>query len=239
MSINGALVSVLDADPELRQAVAADDLAIAGARARARVLTVPAGEWQPGTADGQGGFGLLVVDGVLTRAADLLGRTSMELVGKEDLIRPWEEPADPLSVPYQVSWTVLREARMAILDEAFVQRVSPWPEIGAALAGRCARRARWLSCQVAMLENPRLDVRLMLLFWHLADRWGRVVPEGVVVPVPLTHRTLGRLVRAQRPSVTASLRELASRDMLIGYHDGDWILRGDPNEQLRLLCERR
>jgi len=27
--------------------------------------------------------------------------------------------------------------------------------------------------------------------------------------------------------------------MLIGYHDGDWILRGDPNEQLRLLCEGR
>jgi hypothetical protein len=238
MSINGALLPVLDADPELRQAVGARDLEIAGARARARVLTVQTGEWKPWTAD-RGGFGLLVVDGVLTRAANVLGRTSMELIGKDDLIRPWEEPADTVSVSYEVSWTVLREARMAILDEVFVQRVSPWPGIGAALAGRCARRARWLACQVAMLENPRLDVRLMLLFWHLADRWGRVVPEGVVVPIPLTHRTLGRLVRAQRPSVTASLRELASRDMLISYHDGDWILRGDPNEQLRLLCDRR
>jgi hypothetical protein len=180
-----------------------------------------------------------VVGGVLTRAATVLGRTSMELIGTEDLIRPWEEPVDAVSVSYQVSWSVVREARLAILDERFVQRVSPWPGIGAALAGRSARRARWLACQVAMLENPRLDVRLMLLFWHLADRWGRVVPEGVVVPIPLTHKTLGRLVRAQRPSVTASLRELASRDMLISYRDGDWILRGDPNEQLRILSARR
>ena len=239
MTVNGALLGVLDADAELRDAVAAGELASAGAQARAAVLTVPAGEWKPGHADGQRGFGLLILEGVLTRAAKLLGRTSMELVGKEDLIRPWDEPEEDVSVPYEVSWTVLREARMAILDEVFVQRVSPWPGIGAALAGRCARRARWLACQVAMLENPRLEVRLLLLFWHLADRWGRVVPEGVVVAIPLTHQMLGRLVRAQRPSVTASLRELASRDMLIGYHDGDWILRGDPNEQLRLLCEGR
>jgi hypothetical protein len=237
MSVNGALLPVLHADPELRHAIATQDLAIAGARARARVLSVPVGAWKPSPADGCGGFGLLVLDGVLTRSVTLLGRTSMELIGKEDLIRPWDEPADALSVSYQVSWTVLREARMAILDEVFVQRVSPWPGIGAALAGRCARRARWLACQVAMLENPRLDVRLMLLFWHLADRWGRVAPEGVVVPIPLTHRMLGRLVRAQRPSVTASLRELARRDMLISYRDGDWILRGDANEQLRLLSE--
>lgn len=239
MTMNGAPLSVLDADPELRHAVAPDERGLAGAHARARVLTVPAGRWNPLPADGRGGFGLLVVDGLLTRSAKLLGRTSLELIGTEDLIRPWDEPVDCASVSYQVSWTVLRETRLAVLDEVFARRVSPWPGIGAALAGRSARRARWLASQVAMLENPRLDVRLMLLFWHLADRWGQVVPEGVVVPIPLTHTMLGRLVRAQRPSVTASLRELASRDMLIGYHDGDWILRGDANEQLRLLCERR
>jgi hypothetical protein len=163
----------------------------------------------------------------------------MELIGQGDLIRPWDEPEDDASVSYELSWTVLREARLAILDAGFARRISPWPGIGAALAGRSARRARWLACQVAMLENPRLDVRLLLLFWHLADRWGRVAPEGVVVPIPLTHRTLGRLVRAQRPSVTASLRELASRQMLISTEGGGWILRGDPNDQLRRLTEAR
>jgi CRP/FNR family transcriptional regulator, cyclic AMP receptor protein len=239
MSLNGASISVLDADRELRHVVARHELAVAGANARVHVLSVPVGDWNPPPAFGAGGFGLLVIDGLFTRAARLLGRTSMELIGKEDLIRPWEEPVDALSVSYQVSWTVVREARLAVLDEAFARRVAPWPAIGAALAGRSAQRARWLAWQVAMLENPRLDVRLMLLFWHLADRWGRVGPEGVVVPIPLTHRTLGRLVRAHRPSVTASLRDLADRDMLISSNGDGWILRGDPNEQLRVLSERR
>jgi hypothetical protein len=230
---------VLAADLDLCQQLSEDEVAAAGPHARARLVTVPAGEWNAWSAYASPrGFGLLVLDGLMTRATTLLGRTSVELIGREDLIRPWDDLGEGTSVSLLTSWTVLRDTRLVVLDERFVERISPWPAIGAALVGRCARRARWLAFHAAMLENPRVDVRLMLLFWHLADRWGRVAPEGVLVPVSLTHKTLGRLVRAQRPSVTASLRELRSRGMLSrrGKH-GAWILRGDPNGQLRLLSE--
>ena len=52
---------------------------------------------------------------------------------------------------------------------------------------------RAIACQ------PRLEVRLVLFFWHLAARWGRVEPNGIRLTLPLTHRLLGQLVAAERP----------------------------------------
>jgi hypothetical protein len=67
--------------------------------------------------------------------------------------------------------------------------------------------------------------------WHLAERWGRVGPEGVRVPLRLTHEALGRLVGARRPSVTTALSGLSKRGCLERTPAG-WLLYGDPSEQL-------
>jgi hypothetical protein len=66
------------------------------------------------------------------------------------------------------------------------------------------------------------------LFWHLAERWGRVTGDGVIVPLALTHRILGQLVGARRPTVSTALSELAERGELVRRPDGSWLLRGDP-----------
>jgi hypothetical protein len=134
-----------------------------------------------------------------------------------------------------VGWTVHVPTRVALLDERLPERVAAWPAIAAALVKRSVRRAQWLENHLAILENPRVDVRLLLLFWQLADRWGTVGPEGVTVPLRLTHNTLGRLVRAQRPSVTASLHAMAGRRIVDRRSDGTWLLRGEPSRQLQLL----
>ena len=73
-----------------------------------------------------------------------------------------------------------------------------------------------------------MDRRLKALFWHLAERWGRVSGDGVIVPLALTHRILGQLVGARRPTVSTALSELAERDELTRRPDGSWLLRGDP-----------
>ena len=49
--------------------------------------------------------------------------------------------------------------------------------------------------QVADLR--RVEERLMLFFWHVADRWGRVGPEGVTVPLPVTPPPSGSPPAAQ------------------------------------------
>lgn len=237
-SRDGTVVRLLDVRPELGQGLDARDVAPAQHHVVARTVDLRPGRWIPpalpsGRADH---LALLVVDGILARTVTLAGRTAIELVGDEDLLRPWDDQAEATSVSADVAWTVLRAARLAVLDESFAARIAPWPSISAALLARTVWRSRWLARHLAILDQPRLDLRLLLLFWELADRWGTVAPAGVSVPVPLTHQTLGRIIRAQRPSVTAALRQLRDRGFLSREPDGTWVIHGDASEQIGVLA---
>jgi len=235
-------VSLFEVDPDLIQHLDPAQAEEARARGVAAALNLRPGERDPwrGIGDSDGHLGLLVIDGLLTRSLELLGRTTMELIGGGDVLRPWDDSIQHTSVRLTVSWTVHLPTQVALLDQRFARRIAPWPEITAAFVTRSTRRTQWLEHHLAILENPRVDVRLLLLFWQLADRWGRVGPNGVTVPLPLTHKTLGRLVRAQRPSVTASLQALSELGLLTRRRsDNAWILHGDPRAQLRILLDER
>src|SRR5581483_1648352 len=90
----------------------------------------------------------------------------------------------------------LVRSRVAVLDEDFADRIRPWPQIVYALLRRAVRRTMELNVQRAATCHPRADARIALLLWHLAERWGRVEPDGIRVPLPLTHRLIGQLVGA-------------------------------------------
>ena len=145
---------MLDLDPELGQDLSAEHLALARTRAIARAAMVPCGQWRPPARSGAGHLGLLVLDGLLARNINLLGRVSMELLGAEDLLRPWEDDDDLglSSVSHSVTWTVHEPLRMAVLDRGFAERIAPWPEIGAALIGRAVRRSR---CSTGISRSSR------------------------------------------------------------------------------------
>jgi CRP/FNR family transcriptional regulator, cyclic AMP receptor protein len=70
--------------------------------------------------------------------------------------------------------------------------------------------------------------RLLLTLWHLADRWGRVTPDGVVLRLPLTHQLLAQLTCLQRPTVSSALSQLAADGRLTRRTDGGWTLHGRP-----------
>jgi CRP-like cAMP-binding protein len=103
---------------------------------------------------------------------------------------------------------------------------------------RAVGRTRRLAFQQAIGHLTRVDTRLLLLLWHLADRWGHVDRDGVLLPLRLTHQTLGRLVGARRPSVTTALNQLAAQDLIRRRADGSWLLLGDALDDLEEL-ERR
>jgi CRP/FNR family transcriptional regulator, cyclic AMP receptor protein len=52
------------------------------------------------------------------------------------------------------------------------------------------------------------------------------VPDGVLVSLRLSHRTLAGMVGARRPSVTTALGQLMARGDLERRADGEWLLRG-------------
>jgi CRP-like cAMP-binding protein len=88
-------------------------------------------------------------------------------------------------------------------------------------------RSRQLAVNMAIVHQARVDVRLHLLFWHLAGRWGRVRSDGIVVPLRLTHTVLADLVAARRPTVTSALSDLSRRGLVRAVSEG-WLLSEPP-----------
>src|SRR5205085_10002328 len=91
------------------------------------------------------------------------------------------------------------------------------------LLARAQRRIDHLAFCQSVTQLKRIDDRVLAMLWHLAERWGHVATDGiVVVELSLTHRALGRLVGAQRPSVTTALGTLARGGLLDRTEDGAW-----------------
>ena len=196
----------------------------------AGVREIRTGPWYPdrlgdAVADG---YGLLVLEGLVARTVDCDGRTAAELLGPGDLLSPALCGRAHETIEVGVHWTVLSELRLALLDRAFVGRLAPFPEVGVALSGRAMQRARDLAVRLSIAQFSRVDDRLTLLLWHLAERWGRVQSDGVLVRLPLTHEMLSQLIAVRRPSVTVGLGELRRRGSVVPAEGGGWLLRGEP-----------
>jgi CRP/FNR family transcriptional regulator, cyclic AMP receptor protein len=230
MAVGNAFVRVLEEDPELASELDATSLQLATRHAIAAVETIAPGSWEPTCpADGgTGSLGLLVLDGLLMRDVNFAQACCTELIGRGDLLRPWDWERDVLTIKPVVTWTALQPVRLAVLDRRITAVMGRWPELVSAVVARAVRRSFELATNQATSHLTRVDARLELLFWGLADRWGRVGPDGVVLELPLTHQVLGRLVGAQRPSVTTALTDLARRGVIERREDGAWVLHGDP-----------
>jgi len=199
------------------------------------VFDADAGEIElaPALARTVDGPGLLLLDGVIAISVRVGDRVASELLGAGDLLEPDAVDTDEL-VACMTEWRALKPARLALLDGAFADRVRPWPQLTQALLRRVERRAHNLNVQRAIASQPRLEIRLTLLLWHLASRWGRVEPGGIRLPLPLTHQLLGRLIGAERPSVSHALARLSNTGAVTG-HGGEWHLRGSVEDLLAML----
>jgi CRP/FNR family cyclic AMP-dependent transcriptional regulator len=232
-------IRLIEAQPDLADGLDSEQTALARRHVVAALETVEPGPWTPnGSGPGPGSIGLLVIDGVVARDVRIAGRWCSELLGPGDLLRPWDnEDGEAESIATASAWNVLERTRFAVLDERFARVACRWPQLMASLVTRTLRRSRWMAIMLAISNLTRVDERVVALMWHLADRWGRVTPDGVVVPVPLTHEMIGKLVGAHRPSVTSALGEL-QRQGALGRRDGGWVLHGEPPRRLDTTAPR-
>ena len=226
------LVRLLDHEPDFAAGVAADELEAARQHTIAPVFTLSPGPWWPPelrTEDVTGPFSVLVLSGLIARDVVLADRVATQLVGAGDAIPlgEWDDGSPPL----ESCWRVAVEADVAVLDAGFLAAAQRWPWLAARAVERALRWADRAAALQAITQLGRVDVRLVALFWHLADRWGQMTSDGVVLPLRLTHETLGRLVGAQRPTVTLALRDLREQGTLQRRGAG-WLLAPDSRELL-------
>jgi CRP-like cAMP-binding protein len=134
------------------------------------------------------------------------------------------DDASPLAVVRAdtpaTSWVVHRAAALAPLSHA-----PDWPtDLLAAVHAQLAEQCHRASVHLAILGLPRVEDRILALLGDVAVRLGRVAREGVLVDLPLTHRLLGRMVAARRPTVSLALAVLAEQGRLRRRADGTWVL---------------
>jgi CRP/FNR family cyclic AMP-dependent transcriptional regulator len=224
------IAALLDVDPDLGRHLSPVRRQTARRELPVRIVQLERGPWgtDPAAASGAGHLGLLVVDGLVGRELLADDVASMELLAAGDLLRPRDEAGEFELLQAAVRWSALAPTRLALLDCQLARRLAAYPEIYNALLERATARSRRLAVLQAISHLTRVDRRLLTLLWHLAERWGRVTPNGVLVPLRLSHRMLGQLVGARRPTVSSAIGALTRAGEVSRAADGTWLLTGSP-----------
>jgi hypothetical protein len=233
--------TLLDLDPELgamlreERAEAARRDVLVAVEPVARGGFAPAAYLTPAPAN----IGLLIVSGAAACQLSVHGHQSAELFGPGDLIRPDDEHEHRETLEWAMQWTALSPLTVAVLGPTAAVSLARYPQVMLALLARSEARARRLAIAKAIAQITGVDRRLHALLWHLAEHWGKVRADGVLLPLDLSHQLLGTLVGARRPTVSTALAALAQRQTITRHPDG-WLLhRGpttvaDPSEDLML-----
>jgi CRP-like cAMP-binding protein len=214
----------MEIDPDLIKTVPAQDQEAARRVPLVTRHELPAGHLDTQTliTDDEMPFGVLMVEGAVCRDTALGRHSSCHLFGPGAIIRPRDHGND--SLPWETSWSCVTETTLAVLDHDFPLYLARWPELSEFVHRQLAIELEASLYQCAWTGLSRVDDRILALFWHLADVWGTVRPEGVAIPLPLTHRLIGRLVAAERATISLALSRLAARELLVKIGPRTWLL---------------
>jgi CRP/FNR family cyclic AMP-dependent transcriptional regulator len=217
-------VRLLDALPEFAEGLAGDRAEEARRTLLVETETLHRGAWEPNRNEPEpGALGLVIIEGVIGRGLSVAGASSIELLSRGDVLRPWLEDSASFAA---AEWQVLERTEIAILDRRFATLAGRWPELIAVFVDRAMQRSRSLAVHAAIENMVGLDKRLLVLFWLLAERWGVREQDAIVIPLRLTHSTLATLVGARRPSVTMALGSL-ERQGVLQRRGREWVLNGE------------
>lgn len=203
-----------DLDPDLIEAVPPAERALARS-VRVMTLQLTRGTWKPPASPSGSLLGLLVAEGVAFRAVIVDGFATGDLIGRGDLVTARTAPPEiPGGETAEVTWQVVEPMSVAVLDSRFGAWASRWPALGWRLFQRQTAHTERVMARLSLVHRQRVEERLLMVLWQLADRWGKVTGDGVLVPIPLRHHQLAALVGSLRPSVTIALQRLAARGIV-------------------------
>ncbi|HZE06974.1 MAG TPA: hypothetical protein VE127_17230, partial [Solirubrobacteraceae bacterium] len=169
-------IRLLDEDPDLGADLSPEDFQRANRYAVTEVADFDRGVYDPADLGSPDLLGLLVIDGLLIRSVQVAERRCGELVGPGSLLRPWDHFGRYAPMPFEVRWRVISPVRVALLDHRITMVAARWPVLMHRIVARAVERSHALALDVAIHCLQHVELRLLVLLWHLADRFGRVTP---------------------------------------------------------------
>jgi len=218
-------VDLVDAWPETAGLVPSADLALARRALVARVITATDEDlFELLARRAPGGLTLFVVEGVVRKVTSFAGRSALELLGPGDLLAPPLTAARQVESPAVSRYMAHGLASVAVLDDRFRRAARRWPGLFDCLHECLDHQTHRASRHLAILHLPRVEDRIVALFADLAERFGRMTPDGIVIDLALTHQVIGDLVASRRPTVSIALQTLAADGVVQRLDDGRWHL---------------
>jgi CRP/FNR family cyclic AMP-dependent transcriptional regulator len=218
-------IDVVGAWPEIAGFVPSADLALARRALVARVITAEDEDlFERPRTRAHGALTFLVVEGVVLKVTSFAGRSALELLGPGDLLAPPLTAARQAESPAVSRYMAHGLASVAVLDDRFRRAARHWPGILDCLHECLGRQTHRASGHLAILHLPRVEDRIVALFADLAERFGRMTPDGIVIDLALTHQVIADLVGSRRPAASLSLQALAADGIVERLDDGRWHL---------------
>ncbi len=221
-------VRLREIDPDFLRFVPDDERHAAG-EAALPAVDLDAGPFDPHELLAKGGASAaIVVAGIVDRRIHVAGRVTLRVLGPGALIAGRAAGApEPIT---DSEWTAAGLVRLALLGAQFLRASAHWPQLQCNMMSRFAEQDEQLAAQLALCQMPRVEDRLLMMLWLLAETWGKVTAAGTVLPMRITHEALGAMVGARRPTVTLALSELAQSGAVL-QRPGDWLLLKPPPER--------
>lgn len=149
------------------------------------------------------GGGRLALSVLLSQGAE---RTIGMLETGDVVVRP----LDGLIAPEpRVRCFAIEASELHLVDRGRMEAWLSDPVLAANLVRVLSAQIADRELAVAIALEPRVERRLLLKLRQLAERWGRVTPDGIRLDLRLTHQELANMVGAVRESVTLALGRLA------------------------------
>ena len=208
-------VDLAAVDPGFRACVPA------GTGLLAHAVKVPPGPVDPPALAGDC-FAMVLVAGVVRSEVTFANRVVAETLVSGDVLLPAIPRGDGFASKRTVStlsWCVF-----ACLDARFINRAARWPALMTELHARLSDQEHRIAVSGAISQLPRADERIEASFRQLATRLGIRSAGGTVLPIPMTHAAVGRMIGASRPTVSLALARLAELGRVTRRPDGHWLL---------------
>jgi CRP/FNR family transcriptional regulator, cyclic AMP receptor protein len=234
-----AEVGLLDLDPDLGAGIGRQDWEIARRACRSLLVSIPAGRWDLPLSAGEshGLFGLVIVTGMVGREVRLHDRHLLELLGPGDVLQlPSSDDSSP-RLSTGVILTAALDTRMIVLGRPFIGAAARWPSLLEAVGRRLEAQRERLAVQGLIAHMRRAEHRMLLILWHLADCWGIVTPDGIVLPLPLSHDIVGQLSASRRSTATLALSALEQTEKVKRLPDGSWLLTAQAERAVEIIAD--